>query len=158
VRDLVGVRADALVLPAEVRDEIVAHARSELPNEACGLVSGDLGTGRASRYHPARNGLASRYAYEVAAADLIRMMDAIETEGEALVAIVHSHPTTAARPSASDVREASYPVVHVIVGLADDATAELRGWRIASGAWREVPIGIEAAQQSPTARWSTISR
>lgn len=152
------VNRDGLALSAAIVEAIVAHARDELPNEACGLIGGDLATGRATLYHPARNAMASRYAYEVEASDLIRIMYAIEADGDALVAIVHSHPATPATPSASDVRGAAYPVVHVIVTLADPAAPTLRGWRIEPGGVREVPLWIEAAQQPPTVRWSTISR
>ena len=44
-----------LTLPAAVARAMLDHARSELPNEACGLLSGDLATGLAIAYHPARN-------------------------------------------------------------------------------------------------------
>jgi proteasome lid subunit RPN8/RPN11 len=158
VRFLADVNGGGLAISVAIFGAIVAHARDDLPNEACGLIGGDLATGRATRYHPARNATASRYAYEVEASDLIRIMDAVEADGDALVAIVHSHPATPATPSASDIRGAAYPVVHVIVTLADAAVPTLRGWRIEAGTAREVPLRIEAAQQSPTERWSTISR
>lgn len=158
VRLLGDVNDDGLALPAAVLEAMLAHARADLPNEACGLLGGDRASGRATSYHPARNALASRYAYEVEASDLVRIMFAIEAEGDALVAIFHSHPATPSAPSASDVRDAAYPVVHLIVSLAEASARPVRGWRIEAGAVREVPLRIEDDQQSPTERWSTTSR
>ena len=40
-----------MVIPAAVRDEIVAHARAGLPNEACGILAGS--GDRVERFYPA---------------------------------------------------------------------------------------------------------
>ena len=148
---------DGLTVPADVVDAVLAHARAELPNEACGLLAAPRATGLVRRYHPARNALASRYAYEVHAEDLVRITYAIEADGDVLAAIVHSHPSTPPVPSARDIREAAYPVVLLIVGLPDGGAPSLRGWRIESGRAREVSVWIEPAQQLPIDRWSAIS-
>lgn len=123
---------------------MVDHAIAELPNEACGLVSGDARAGTARRFHPARNVEASPYGFEVDPDDLVRITFDIERAGEALVAIFHSHPGSRAEPSARDIRAAAYPVVHMLASLADPAAAldSLRAWRIESGVAREVPLVI----------------
>ena len=54
-----------LRLPPAVATELLRHARAELPNEACGLLSGSLADGRATRFHPARNADASPLRYNV---------------------------------------------------------------------------------------------
>jgi proteasome lid subunit RPN8/RPN11 len=150
--------SDGLSLPAAVVDAILAHAGEALPLEACGLLAGHPGSGEVTRYHPARNAIGSRSAYEVDPEDLVRIMFAIEAHGEELAAVFHSHPATPAVPSASDIRDAAYPVVQVIASLNDPTRPALRGWRLRPGAApREVPLRIGAAQQSPTGRWSTIA-
>ena len=58
-------------------DEMVAHARSELPNEACGIFGGTL-EGELRTFHPARNADASPYRYSVDADDLLRITLAID--------------------------------------------------------------------------------
>lgn len=123
---------------------MVDHAIAELPNEACGLLSGDAGAGTVRRYHPASNAEASPYGFEVDPGDLVRITFAIERAGDALVAVFHSHPRSPAKPSARDVRAAAYPVVHLIASLADPAAAldALRAWRIENGAAREVRLEI----------------
>ena len=124
----------------------MGHAHADAPNEACGLLSGDLATGEARRYHPARNAEASAYVYSVHPDDLVRIVIGIEDGGEDLVAIFHSHTHTPAVPSPTDRREARYPgVFYLLASLTDpDAGPEaaLRAWRIESGESREVPLLI----------------
>jgi proteasome lid subunit RPN8/RPN11 len=135
-----------LTLPPRVADELLAHARAELPNEACGLLSGDLATGRATRFHPARNVEASPLRYNVHPEDLVRITFEIEDASEELVAIFHSHTRSAAIPSATDRRTAMYPdPFYLLASLADpDAppASALRAWRIYRGQTFEVPLTI----------------
>jgi [CysO sulfur-carrier protein]-S-L-cysteine hydrolase len=135
-----------LQLPAAVADEVMRHARAELPNEACGLLSGSLATGRTTRFHPARNLEASPLRYNVHPEDLVRITFEIEEAGEELVAIFHSHTRTAAVPSATDRRAAMYAdPFYLLASLADgEAPAQraLRAWRIYRGQTFEVPLTI----------------
>lgn len=140
--------ADAgLTLPADVADELLAHAREELPNEACGLLSGDLATGRAPHYHRARNAEASPLRYNVHPDDLVRIVFAIDEAGEDLVAIFHSHTHTPAVPSPTDLRSAQYPGVFYLLATLSDPSAPpasaLRAWRIHGGQSFEVPLRID---------------
>jgi proteasome lid subunit RPN8/RPN11 len=133
-------------MPPSVADELMRHARAELPNEACGLLSGSPGSARATRFHPARNAEASPLRYNVHPEDLVRITFAIEDAGEELVAIFHSHTRSAAVPSATDRRTAMYPdPFYLLASLADpDAppTQALRAWRIQRGEAFEVPLAI----------------
>lgn len=137
--------SDGLALPLALAEELLRHARAEVPNEACGLLAGDLATGTASAYHPARNADASPYVYTVHPDDLVRIVIGIEDAGHDLVAIFHSHTHTPAVPSPTDRRQARYPVVYLLATLSDpDATpAEcLRAWRIDDGESREVRLEL----------------
>ena len=138
--------AESLVIPMAVADAMIAHARDEVPNEACGLVSGSLAEGRATRYHPARNADASPYVYTVDPEDLVRIVFGIEDDDEDLVAIFHSHTHTPAEPSPTDRRQAHYPdVFYVLVTLSDPDAAPadaLRAWRITDGESREVELRL----------------
>lgn len=135
-----------ITIPAAVAAELLAHARAELPNEACGLLSGDLAAGRADAYHAARNAEASPLRYNVHPDDLVRIVFGIEDAGNDLVAIFHSHVRSPAVPSATDHRTAQYPgVVYVLASLSNpDAAPEdaLRAWRIEDGESREIPLVI----------------
>jgi [CysO sulfur-carrier protein]-S-L-cysteine hydrolase len=136
----------ALVLPEDLARLLVDHARAELPNEACALLGGDAAGGVVASLHRARNAATSPYRFELDPRDLIRVVHAIEAAGEELVAIFHSHPASAAEPSATDLREARYDVVQLIAGTASatEPLGELRAWRFAAGAAVEVPLEVRA--------------
>lgn len=135
---------DVLAIPSRIVDELIAHARSELPHEACGLLSGDRNAGRATTFHPARNALSSGAAFEVHPEDLVHIVLGIERDGSHLVAIFHSHPRSAAVPSPTDLREAAYRVAHVICGRVADGAGrpELRAWSFEDGAARELTLQV----------------
>lgn len=138
--------SNGLTISAAIADEMLAHARSEVPNEACGLLAGDLAAGVASAYHPARNAEASPLRYDVHPDDLVRIVFGIEDAGEDLIGIFHSHTHTPAVPSPTDLRGAQYPDAFYILATLSDPDAgpavALRAWRIIGGASSEVPLRI----------------
>ena len=106
------------------REAIVAHARAEYPNEACGLIVGDArrrpAAGR-SASRPTRNKAASPYRYEIDPDDLYRLTVATDDADEVFWGIVHSHTHTPAVPSPTDIGLAFYPdALYLLVSLADD--------------------------------------
>ena len=84
-----------VVVPADLRAQIVEHAQSEAPNESCGLLL--LDGDRAVEYVPAVNKAASPYRFEL-------YLDPVRwTEIELDQAVVHSHLSSPPRPSRTDV-------------------------------------------------------
>jgi proteasome lid subunit RPN8/RPN11 len=143
---VVKATVTVLRLPPAVADMLLAHARSELPNEACGILSGSAADGLVTTFHPARNAEASPLRYSVHPEDLVRVTFAIEDAGEDLVAIFHSHTRSPAIPSPTDRRAAMYPdAFYLLASLADgSAPAEraLRAWRIRDGQSTEARLEI----------------
>ena len=139
------------VLPAALRDELIAQARAEYPNEACGLIVGDAPAaegGRALRFEPARNAAASPYRYSIDSADLLRVTLAADDADEVIWGIVHSHVRSPARPSPTDIGLAFYPdALYLLVSLADMEVPDVRAWRILDGVVHEVelPTGSDVA-------------
>ena len=130
----------ALELTADIAEALVDHARAELPYEACGLLSGPAG--RATTFHPARNALGSPLRYDLHPEDLVRLMFEIESAGDELVAIFHSHTRSPAVPSPTDVRSAGYSVPYLIASLDVGAAPMLRAWWIDSGEAAEIPVRV----------------
>ena len=116
-----------MVIPGDVRAELVAHAEREAPNEACGLVL--LRNGRAERYEPGRNAAASPYRFELELDDPEIWF--AEDEGYEL-AVFHSHLSAPPRPSRTDVENIGLweRRPYLILSLR---TGELAAWRIADG-------------------------
>lgn len=150
-------------LPPDVAEAILAHARAERPNEACGLVVGSAhhgDGGEARRYVPCRNAAGSPTRYRVHRDDLLEVLAGLDRTGEELWAVVHSHVRTAAVPSATDIGEAAWPAaVYLVVSLAADGSAadgdtgagpaHLRAWRIADGVATELGLRIEVPPGEP---------
>ena len=143
----------SVALPAAIRDAIVAQARAAAPEEGCGIVVGDRPAadgGRALRWVPLRNALASPVRYSIDPDDLLRLTMETDDADEVFWAIVHSHVASPARPSPTDLRESHYPdSLYILVSLApaeaDPATGEpsLRAWRIVDGGIHEVALTID---------------
>lgn len=129
-----------MVIPAAMRDEIVAHARAGLPNEACGIIAGR--DGAAERFFPAMPDEPSPFYYRIEARDQIRIMNEIDDAGLDLIGIYHSHTSSPAFPSRTDAEQAFWPdATYVIVSLAN-SEPDVRGYRIADMDVTEEPIEI----------------
>jgi [CysO sulfur-carrier protein]-S-L-cysteine hydrolase len=146
---VVAGAAAGLAIPPDVADAMLAHARDELPNEACGIIAGLRAGGEAGTavtFHAARNAEASPLRYSVHPDDLVRIVFEIEDAGQELLGIFHSHTRSPAIPSATDRRAAMYPdAFYVLASLADPAAGadrSLRAWRIHGGHAFEVPLRI----------------
>ncbi len=139
-------------LPRDLAAAIVAQARAEYPNEACGLVVGDAyagAAGAAARYEACRNKAASPYRYEIHPDDLFRVAVEADDADQVLWGIVHSHVKSPAVPSPTDIGLAFYPEsLYLLVSLADDqvdpatGAPSLRAWRIVDGAIHEVALEL----------------
>jgi proteasome lid subunit RPN8/RPN11 len=109
-------------------DEMVAHAREDLPNECCGMVGGS--DGEASVVIPVANAAASPLRFEMDPQGQYDALKQIEGGGEELLAIYHSHTKSAAYPSQTDVNQAvSWPdAIWAIVSLEDPDAPDVKGY------------------------------
>lgn len=144
--------AFSVVLPRSIADAIVAQAREEFPNEACGLIIGSapaIAGGVAVRYEACRNAASSPVRYTIDSDDLIRLAIATDDADEVFWGIVHSHVASPAVPSPTDIGLAYYPeALHLLVSLARDQAdpvtgrPSLRAWAIVEGVVHEVALKI----------------
>jgi proteasome lid subunit RPN8/RPN11 len=119
-----------VVIGQDVRAALEAHARAEVPNEACGVVV--VRDGRAERYEAGRNAAASPYRFELAVAPEVWFL---EDEGYEL-AVFHSHVSAPARPSRTDVENIGLwqgkPYLILSVGSGELAAFTIEGGRISA--------------------------
>ena len=127
-------------------DAMVAHARAAAPSECCGLLLGV--NGRIDRAMPARNIAPGEAGRPSATRFLLDPRDHFEARrdarrlGLAVVGFYHSHPRSAAWPSATDLAESAYAdAVHAIVSLSG-ATPGVRLFWIRDGAVTEAPFEL----------------
>jgi [CysO sulfur-carrier protein]-S-L-cysteine hydrolase len=109
-------------------DEMVAHAREDLPNECCGMIGGR--DGEATGIVRVTNSAASPLRYEMDPQGQYDALKSIEDGGGELLGIYHSHTKSAAYPSQTDVNQAvAWPEqVYVIVSLADPDAPDVKGY------------------------------
>jgi proteasome lid subunit RPN8/RPN11 len=132
-----------LVIRADLVAAIVAHARRDHPDEACGVLAGREGSDRPERHIPMINAERSPTFYRFDSGEQLRVWRGLESAGDAPVVIYHSHTATEADPSRTDVNLAAEPDAHyVLVSTRDPDRHELRSYRIVDGAVTEEPVNV----------------
>jgi proteasome lid subunit RPN8/RPN11 len=130
-------------------DEIVAHARRDHPDEACGVVAGPVGSGRPERFVPMLNAARSPTFYEFDSTDLLALYREMDDRDEEPVVIYHSHTATEAYPSQTDIALAQEPGAHyVLVSTREPDSVEFRSYRILDGEVTEEEVSVVAALSS----------
>jgi [CysO sulfur-carrier protein]-S-L-cysteine hydrolase len=124
-------------------DEMVAHAREDLPNECCGMVGG--ADGEATVVVPVVNAAASPLRFEMDPQGQYNALKALEDDGKELLAIYHSHTKSAAYPSQTDVNQAvSWPdAVWLIVSLEDADAPDVKGYWLKDLKIADVELVVE---------------
>ena len=127
----------------ELVDEIVAHARRDHPDEACGVIAGPEGSDSAERFIPMLNAARSPTFYEFDSGDLLKLYREMAANDEVPVVIYHSHTATEAYPSRTDASIAAEPGAHyVLVSTRDPEVHEFRSYRIVDAEITEEPVEI----------------
>lgn len=124
-------------------EEIVAHAARDAPNECCGIVAAR--DGAATTVHAVENLAASAFRFEVDGLEMFRLLEQIESAGDELGAIYHSHTRSDPIPSQTDVNFSfGWPGVEwIIVGVAKKAAEpDVRSYLIDDGAVSEVQLEL----------------
>jgi proteasome lid subunit RPN8/RPN11 len=142
-----------LTIAQEIHDAIVAHAKRDHPDEACGVVAGPEGSDRAERFVPMVNAAGSPTFYEFDSTELLALYKDMDAREEEPVVIYHSHTATEAYPSRTDIGLASEPNAHyVLVSTREhgnsDGPVEFRSYRIIDGVVTEEEVTIPATEES----------
>ncbi len=126
-------------------DAILEQSRAEYPEEACGVILGPVGSGKAVRIKPMINAAHSPTFYEFDPKDLLALYREVDDQDEEIVVIYHSHTDTEAHPSRTDIAYAGEPGAHYVLvsTRAEIAPAtEFRSFRIIDGVVTEESVTI----------------
>ena len=130
-----------LTISRDLHDKIIAHARADHPDEACGVIAGDIGGDKPQRFIPMENAERSPTFYRFDADEQLRVWREMDDRDEEAVVIYHSHTATAAYPSRTDISYAGEPQAHyVLVSTRDADKTEFRSYRIIDGEVTEEPV------------------
>jgi proteasome lid subunit RPN8/RPN11 len=148
-----------LTIDRATHHAIIAHARRDHPDEACGIVAGPIGSDVPARFIPMLNAAMSPTFYEFDSGDLLRLYREMDDRDEEPIVVYHSHTSTEAYPSRTDINLAGEPGAHyVLVSTRDGADqggrVEFRSYRIVDGEVTEEEVrvvdgytDVEATQQ-----------
>jgi proteasome lid subunit RPN8/RPN11 len=107
--------------------EMLAHVTRHAPLEACGLLAGK--NDRVEKVLPVRNQAQSPVRFVMEPYEQLQALNWIDSQSLDLIGIFHSHPTGPETVSATDIEEAAYEVVHIILSHSDKAW-KMRGFWI----------------------------
>ena len=138
-----------LTLDQATYDAIVAHAKRDHPDEACGVVAGPEGSDRPERFVAMTNAAGSPTFYEFDSMELLALYREMDAGDEVPVVVYHSHTATEAYPSRTDIGLASEPGAHyVLVSTREhgnnDGPVEFRSYSIIDGEVTEEEVAVVA--------------
>ena len=132
-----------LTIDRATYDAIVAHARADHPDEACGVVAGPEGSDRPERLVEMVNAAGSPTFYEFDSTELLALYKDMWSRDEEPVVVYHSHTATEAYPSRTDIGLASEPDAHyVLVSTREPDAVEFRSFRIVDGEVTEEDVDV----------------
>jgi len=136
-----------LRLDSTLLDAVIAHARADHPDEACGVIAGPEGSDTPTRFIPMVNAARSPTFYEFDSRDLLALYRDMDDRDEVPVVIYHSHTATEAYPSRTDISYASEPEAHYLLVSTrecgnDEGPVEVRSFRIVDGVVTEEPVEV----------------
>lgn len=128
----------SLILTKEHLQIMIEHVDAHAPLEACGLLAGN--DSKVEKILLVQNQAHSAVRYVMNPIEQLAAFTWIESHGMNLLGIFHSHPSGPATVSSTDIAEAAYAVVYVILARMD------KSWH-AQGFWIEDNDYKEAALQ-----------
>ena len=151
-----------LTIDQATYDAIVAHAKKDHPDEACGIVAGPEGSDRAERLVEMVNAAGSPTFYEFDSTELLALYKDLWARDEEPVVVYHSHTATEAYPSRTDIGLASEPGAHyVLVSTREhgnnEGPVEFRSYRIVDGEVTEEQVVVVATEALPPDRGVTMT-
>src|SRR4029078_4731530 len=132
-----------LCIGAALVDAMVAHARADHPDEACGVIAGPEGSDRPERFIAMLNAERSPTFYRFDSGEQLKVWRSLEDADEAPIVLYPSHTATEASPSRTDISYASEPNAHyVLVSTREPDATEFRSFRIVDGEVTEEPVEV----------------
>jgi [CysO sulfur-carrier protein]-S-L-cysteine hydrolase len=129
-------------------DQIVAHARADHPDEACGVIAGPAGSGVPERFIAMINAARSPTFYQFDSMEQLAVWREMDDRDEEPVVIYHSHTATQAYPSRTDISYAGEPDAHyLLVSTAAPETEEIRSFRITDGEVTEEEVQVSESAE-----------
>jgi len=128
-------------LKKKYADDMISHARSEAPNECCGILA--TANNKVTKLYRTTNAESSPVRYNIESKELFAVHKDIECRGWKLGGIYHSHISNNAYPSKTDVERALWPEsLYFIISLKNPKQPIIRSFQIIDGNTSEQELSI----------------
>ncbi|MFC7620437.1 Mov34/MPN/PAD-1 family protein [Microlunatus sp. GCM10028923] len=136
-----------LTIRRDLVDDIIAHAKQDHPDEACGVITGPEGSDDPVRLVRMTNAARSPTFFEFDSTEHKQLANELFEQDHEIVVVYHSHTATEAYPSRTDISLAAEPQAHyLLVSTAEsgngDGPVEVRSYRILDGVVTEEEIAF----------------
>ena len=132
---------DFIIMNPDIKQQLIAHCNRELPNEACGYITGVNNELRT--VYEMTNVDQSPVHFSFDPKEQFHVVKTSRKQNETPMVVYHSHPESPARLSDEDLRLLNDPnMIYMIVSL-DDSMPEIKGYQIHEGSVNEVQIKIK---------------
>ncbi|MCA1059084.1 M67 family metallopeptidase [Rossellomorea aquimaris] len=129
---------DSIILSNELREYLIRSCKKELPNEACGFISGKNNI--CSKIWPTTNVNPSPFTFAIDINEESKIVNEINKRNEDLIAVYHSHPNGIAIPSKDDILFAPDSEIHYFIISISLSRAVVKCYKIAEGSVSEVKV------------------
>lgn len=129
-------------IPRKIVQNLLHHAQQTPDEEVCGLISSKNNT--PVRSYPIKNTSATpAIFFNLDAQQQIHAIADMRNNNEQLFAIYHSHPSTPAIPSITDLEQASYPeALYLIISLNVKGVMEICAYKLHGTHYSEVALRL----------------
>jgi [CysO sulfur-carrier protein]-S-L-cysteine hydrolase len=135
-----------LTISRALLDQVIAHARADHPDEACGVIAGPAGSDRPARFVAMTNAERSPTFYRFDSMEQLAVWREMDDRDEEPVVIYHSHTATEAYPSRTDISYAMEPGAHYLLVSTRQPDAEIRSFRITDGVVTEEEVRLAGGE------------
>jgi proteasome lid subunit RPN8/RPN11 len=129
----------SLTISKEQLQKMIAHVDLHAPLEACGLLAGH--GPKVEAVLEVTNQAQSPVRYVMDPIEQLHALEWIDSNGLDHIGIFHSHPTGPETVSPTDIAQAAYAVVYVILARVDN-TWRVRGFWIENSEYSEVALQV----------------
>ncbi len=131
----------SISIPDSIVDQLIVHAKRELPNECCGYITG--ANGRCNTVYEMKNVDASPVHFSFEPKEQFSVIKSARKNNEVPLVVYHSHPESAAVLSNEDLRLLTDPsMIYLIISLENDLPV-LKAYQIVDGIIKDVIISKE---------------
>ena len=150
-----------LTIARELLDQVIAHARADHPDEACGVIAGPAASDSPQRFVAMTNAERSPTFYRFDSMEQLRVWREMDDKEEEPIVIYHSHSSTEAYPSRTDISYASEPNAHYVLVSTRDADGlgefQFRSYQIVDGVVFEEEIAVVDNAAAPRASATSVN-